>query len=92
MHTLSQLEKQQVGLRLPKYLLDEIDSFTKSYSLNRSEIIVEAIKSYVSEQKAKILYDEFDASAKELKELVGNKKATDKLQTLDELIDELEHS
>lgn len=89
MHTLSELEKHQVGLRLPKYLIDEIDAFTKEYSLNRSEIIVEAVKSYVSEQKAKIFYAEFDASAKELKEVVGNKSANDKLQTLDELIDEL---
>ncbi|MCD4668682.1 MAG: ribbon-helix-helix domain-containing protein [Sulfurimonas sp.] len=92
MHTLTQLEKQQVGLRLPKYLLDEIDDFTKSYSLNRSEIIVEAIKSYVSEQKAKIFYDEFDSSAKELKSVLQNKESIDNLQTLDELIDELENS
>jgi metal-responsive CopG/Arc/MetJ family transcriptional regulator len=92
MHTLTQLEKQQVGLRLPKYLLDEIDDFTKSYSLNRSEIIVEAIKSYVNEQKAKIFYDEFDSSAKELKSVLQNKESIDNLQTLDELIDEFENS
>lgn len=92
MHTLTQLEKQQVGLRLPKYLLDEVDEFTKSYSLNRSEIIVEAIKSYVSEQKAKIFYDEFDSSAKELQSVLENKKTVSKMQTLDELIDELENS
>ena len=57
MHTLTQLEKQQVGLRLPKYLIDEIDKFTKAYSLNRTDIIVEAIKSYITEQKAQIEYD-----------------------------------
>ena len=91
MHSLSQLEKQQVGLRLPKYLLDEIDGFTKEYSLNRSEIIVEAVKSYVNEQKAKIFYSEFDESAKELKSIIDSKSA-DKLETLDELIDELENS
>ncbi len=45
MNTLSSLEKQQVGLRVPKYLLDEIDEFTKTYSVNRSEVIIEAIKS-----------------------------------------------
>ena len=36
MYTLHQLEKQQVGLRLPKYLIEEIDAFTKEYALNRS--------------------------------------------------------
>jgi len=91
MHSLSQLEKQQVGLRLPKYLLDEIDGFTKEYSLNRSEIIVEAVKSYVNEQKAKIFYSEFDESAKELKSIIVS-KSTKKLETLDELINELENS
>ncbi len=29
MHTIEQLEKQQVGLRLPKYIVDEIDAFTE---------------------------------------------------------------
>lgn len=92
MHTLLQLEKQQVGLRLPKYLVDEIDAFTKEYSLNRTDIIVEAVKSYVSEQKAKIFYDEFDNSAKELKSVLNSKEETQKLQSLDELINELEHN
>jgi len=90
MHTLSQLEKQQVGLRLPKYLVDEIDTFTKQFSLNRTDIITEAIKTYVKEQKAKIFYDNFDDSCKELKTLVDDTQKRDSLQTLDELIDELE--
>jgi metal-responsive CopG/Arc/MetJ family transcriptional regulator len=90
MHTLSQLEKQQVGLRLPKYLVDEIDTFTKQFSLNRTDIITEAIKTYVNEQKAKIFYDNFDDSCKELKTLVDDTQKRDSLQTLDELIDELE--
>ncbi|MEA3419427.1 MAG: hypothetical protein U9Q90_08525 [Campylobacterota bacterium] len=90
MHTLSQLEKQQVGLRLPKYLVDEIDVFTKQFSLNRTDIITEAIKTYVKEQKAKMFYDSFDDSCKELKILVNDTKKRDSHQTLDELIDELE--
>jgi len=90
MHTLEQLEKQQVGLRLPKYLVDEIDTFTKMFSLNRTDVIVEAIKAYVSEQKAQIFYAEFDASAAELKSVLSSE--TEKLQSLDSLIDELEHS
>lgn len=92
MHTLTQLEKQQVGLRLPKYLVDEIDEFTRIYSLNRTDIIVEAVKSYVAEQKAKIYYDEFDTSVKELKDIINSPKKQKGLQSLDELIDELENS
>jgi len=89
MHTLLQLEKQQVGLRLPKYLLDEIDEFTKQYSLNRTDIIVEALKSYVNEQKSKIYYDQFDASVKELQTVLTTKESS--LQSLNELIDDLEN-
>ena len=87
MNSLEQLEKQQVGLRLPKYLVDDIDEFTKHFSVNRTDVIVEAIKSYVSEQKANIFYEEFDRSCKELK---NSKKGM--LKTVDALIDELDNS
>ena len=90
MHTLSQLEKQQVGLRLPKYLVDEIDAFTKQFSLNRTEIITEAINTYVKEQKEKMFYDSFADSCKALKSIVNDTKKRDSQQTLDALIDELE--
>lgn len=89
MHTLSQLQKQQVGLRLPKYLIDEIDEFTQQFSLNRTDIIVEAVKSYVSEQKAKMFYDTFDNSCKELKDVLTTNNT--QLNSLNELINELEY-
>jgi len=92
MHTLTELQKQQVGLRLPKYLIDDIDEFTKAYSLNRTDIIVEAVKSYVAEQKAKIFYDEFEGSLQELQSVLGSTKKQSELQSLDELIDELENN
>jgi len=91
MHDLAQLEKQQVGLRLPKYLVDDIDEFTRQFSLNRTDVIVEAIKSYVSEQKANMFYDKFEEAGKELRDVIKSKD-THSLQTLDGLIDELEHS
>lgn len=87
MHNLAQLERQQVGLRLPKYLVDEIDEFTKTFSLNRTDVITEAIKSYISEQKAQMLYDRFDQSCKEAKEMMDEKVEE---TTLGELINELE--
>ncbi len=89
MRTLASLQKQQVGLRLPTYLVEELDALGASYDLNRSEIITEAINSYIQEQKALMFYKEFDESAKELKAaLSGDKKAG----TLNELIDELSNN
>jgi metal-responsive CopG/Arc/MetJ family transcriptional regulator len=89
MHSIEQLEKQQVGLRLPKYLVEEIDEFTKRFSVNRTDIIIEAIRSYVTEQKAKMFYEDFEGAARELQALRNSKKPR-QVQTLDDLIDELE--
>jgi len=89
MHSVKQLQKQQIGLRLPKYLVDEIDEFTKKYQLNRTDIIIESIRSYLENQKTQEFYESFDKSCKELNEVLNSPKKTDKLQTLDELIDEL---
>lgn len=89
MRDLGSLEKQQVGLRVPKYLLDEVDEFTKMFSVNRTEVIIEAIKSYVEEQKANIFYKEFDEACVELKDTLTNKKQKD---TLEDLINELENN
>ncbi|MBD3795311.1 MAG: hypothetical protein IE881_05160 [Epsilonproteobacteria bacterium] len=90
MYALEQLQKQQVGLRLPKYLIDEIDAFTKEYSLNRSEIIIESIKAFILEQKARKIYDSFDVSCKELKDILDSDDDRH-LISIEELIDELEH-
>ena len=90
MHGIDKLEKQQVGLRLPKYLIEEIDEFTKEYALNRSEIITESIKVFISEQKSKKLYNSFETSAKELKEILDNQDDTH-LDTLGDFIDELDN-
>lgn len=87
MYTLEQIEKQQVGLRLPKYLIEQVDELTKEYSLNRSEIITESIKSFLVEQKNRKLYDSFNESCKELKTILSQN--TDNLDTLESFIDEL---
>ncbi|MCX6077862.1 MAG: hypothetical protein NTW78_13380 [Campylobacterales bacterium] len=90
MHSISQLEKQQVGLRLPKYLLEEIDAFTNQFSINRTDVIIEAIASYISEQKANMFYSDFDIASKELKKSLDSNDTTS-MKSLDELINELEH-
>ena len=86
MHTLAELEKQQAGLRLHKYIVDEIDEFTKQFSVNRTDVIVEAIKSYISIQKEKMFYQQFDESCKELTHMINSDSHE---PTLQELINEL---
>jgi len=88
MHTLAQLEKQQVGLRLPKYLIEELDQFTETFSLNRTDIITEALRAYIATQKEKLYYDGVRQGARELKEALTGGERTP--QTLDDLIDELD--
>ncbi|MCK5849850.1 MAG: hypothetical protein KAH23_02965 [Kiritimatiellae bacterium] len=89
MHSLAQLQKQQVGLRLPKYLVEQIDEFTQKYELNRTDIIIESIKSYLANQEAQEFYDNFDKGCKELREILDDPKKADELQTLDEFLDEV---
>jgi len=89
MYTLSQLEKQQIGLRIPKYLIDEIDEFTKQFTINRTDIIIEALRSYLNEQKSRMFYEKFDNSVKEAKLMIdGELEET----TLGDLIDELNNN
>ena len=89
MHSLSKLQKQQVGLRLPRYLIEEIDELTRKYGLNRTDIIIESIKSYLAQQEAEEFYASFEQGCKELKEVLEEPKKAENMQTLDELLDEL---
>lgn len=89
MYTLSQLEKQQIGLRIPQYLIDEVDNFTKEFSVNRTDIVIEALKSYLNEQKLNLMYQSFETSAQETKAMMDGSSQE---STLGELIDELNHS
>jgi len=58
MYTLEQLEKQQIGLRLPQYMIDEIDEFTQQFSVNCTDIVMEALRAYISEQKEHLQYEQ----------------------------------
>ena len=89
MHTLEQLEKQQIGLRIPQYLIEEVDNFTKEFSVNRTDIIIEALKSYINEQKSNLMYKSFKNSVQEAKEMMNGSTPE---STLGELIDELNHT
>jgi metal-responsive CopG/Arc/MetJ family transcriptional regulator len=89
MYDVAQLEKQQVALKLHKYLIDEIDEFTKEYVVNRADIITEAIKSYIHAQKEKNFYENFENSCNEVKMMIDGKMPE---TTLQEFINELDHS
>ena len=86
MHMLSQLQKQQVGLRLPKYLIEKVDELSQKYGLNRTDIITESIRSFIAQQEEREFYESFDRSCKELKSVLETKEEP---KTLDELINEL---
>jgi len=88
MHAPNQLEKQQVGLRLPKYMIEDVDELTERFSLNRTDIITEALRSYIAQQKEKMFYDQFREGVRELKGALDGER--ENLVTLDELIDELD--
>ena len=86
MHSLAQLEKKQIGIRLPQYLIDE---FTKNFAVNRTDIVIEAIRSYLNEQKSKMFYEKFDKSVKEAKSMINNELEE---TTLGDFLDELDNN
>jgi metal-responsive CopG/Arc/MetJ family transcriptional regulator len=89
MHSPAQLKKQQVGLRLPVYLVEKLDELTEKYGLNRSDIITESIKAYIAEQEAREFYENFEEGCRELREVLNDPQKREALQTLDEFLDEL---
>lgn len=89
MHSLKQIEKQQVGLRIPTYLVKEMDELTSDYDINRSTFITEAIQSFIKEQKQKIFYEGLEQAVKEMKMMMDGKLPK---ITLQETIDELRNN
>lgn len=89
MHDLAQLQKEKIGLSLEKYLVDEIDEYSKMYALDRQVIIAEAIQSYLKSQREKELYKNFETSCKEAKEMIKGKFSKTSLQ---DFIDETKHN
>ncbi len=88
MHSLSQLQKQQVGLRLPKYIIEQIDELSEEYQLNRTDIILESIRAYLEKVEMQRFYENFDKGCKELGEILKHPEKADQMQTLDAFLDE----
>lgn len=89
MYNLSQLQKQQVGLRLPCYLIEQLDELANDYALTRTDLILEAIRSYVEAQKAESFYQAFSQAAKDV--ITLKQGGAVKTGTLEALINELEN-
>ena len=88
MLALKDLETQQVGLRLPKYLVNEIDSLIADYNINRSNFIHKAIEQVVQDYKKNKFYERFEDSVAELKLVLdGKSQSKDAWELLDELKD-----
>ena len=62
-------------------------NYTQKYQLNRTDIIIESIKSYLEKQETQEFYNNFDAGCKELKVILDDPQKAEKLQTLDEFLD-----
>ena len=73
MHTIKELEKQQVGLRMPAYLLEEIDEARGKYKVNRSEFLIEATQSYLKLVKEREFYEDLRGSMQEAKLMIDGK-------------------
>ena len=92
MYSVEQLEKKQIGLRMPKYLIDELDEFIADKAVNRTDIITEATKAYIQSEQDRAFYKSFDESCKELKEALADPKKENELLPLSDLINELKNS
>ncbi|MBE8190426.1 MAG: hypothetical protein HAW58_06205 [Candidatus Thioglobus sp.] len=73
MHTILELKKQQVGVRMPTYLINEIDEISKKYKVNRSEILIEGAKEYVSSVKEQEVYERLGEALQEVKLMTDGK-------------------
>lgn len=89
MHDLAGLKKEQIGLNLERYLVDELDKYSKEYSIDKGDIIIEAIHSYLEIQRQKELYKNFETSCKEAKDMIKGKIPKTSLQ---DFIDETKHN
>lgn len=88
MHSLSQLEKQQIGLRLPRYLIEQMDDLAADHAVNRTDLVTEAVRAYIEEQQAQRFYDEF-AEASDKMASIARSQSDEQTGSLDELIDDL---
>lgn len=98
---MSQLETQQISIRMPKYLVQAIDKDRQGYQVSRSQAIIGALQKLYNDDDIYDVSDEYDrnypytdASKTELlasfSESLRQIKAGEVEGTLEELIAEFE--
>ncbi|SMN02574.1 hypothetical protein SPONN_1319 [uncultured Candidatus Thioglobus sp.] len=86
MHPVAELKKQQVGFRMPAYLLNKVDKVIQKYEINRSEFLNEATKTYLETIKEEEVYERLGEAMKEVKLAMDGKI---QLKSAQSLLDEL---
>jgi metal-responsive CopG/Arc/MetJ family transcriptional regulator len=89
MNAIAKLQTKQVGLKLPIYILEDLDKITKKYKVNRSSIILEALRAYITDNKQEKFYEEFREAMVEVKLMREGKLP--KINAMD-FIDELKNN
>ena len=93
MRPIAELEKQQVGLRMPTYLLNDIDEITSKYRINRSEFLIEAAKSYVDSVQEDDVHARLGEAMQEVRLMMDGKIPTISARdTIEGLKDELKNT
>ena len=92
MHAMQKIQTQQVGLRLPTYLVDEVDEFIKDFNVNRTTFIAEAISNFLKQQKEKEVHARLGKAMQEVRLMMDGKiPAISARDTIEELKDELKN-
>ncbi|CAB5494843.1 hypothetical protein THERMOT_182 [Bathymodiolus thermophilus thioautotrophic gill symbiont] len=86
MHSIRELETQQVKLNIPTYLLNDIDEITGEHEVDRSEVLIEAAKSYVALIVEQDVHERFYEALQEVGQMrEGKIPKTSAISLLDEL-------
>ncbi|SHA08069.1 hypothetical protein BTHERMOSOX_864 [Bathymodiolus thermophilus thioautotrophic gill symbiont] len=86
MHSIPELETQQVNLNIPTYLLNDIDEITEKYKVDRSEVLIEAAKSYVASIVEQDVHERLYKAFQEVRQMrEGKTPKTSARSLLDEL-------
>jgi metal-responsive CopG/Arc/MetJ family transcriptional regulator len=86
MRSVEQLKTKQVGLKLPVYLLDDLEEITEESSVSRSTIITEAVRFYLEEYQKRKVHQGLKEALTGVKLVQEGKLPRN---TLEDLIDEL---
>ena len=79
---MQKIQTQQVGLRLPTYLVDEVDEFIKDFNINRTTFIAEAIINFLKQQKEKEVHARLGEAMQEARLMMDGKIPTKSARSL----------